>query len=83
MPVAGPVADDPTPTSPLMPHEHDESPEIASGARSKVMRQAQRDVAEGRVDTEARTTAVRHFERAQRQTPAHAVRARRGRKEPT
>ncbi len=82
MPVAGPVSDDPTPTSPLMPHEHDESPEIAPGARSGVVRQAERDIEEGRVDTEARSRAARNFERAERAAPAHAVRVR-GRKEPT
>jgi hypothetical protein len=82
MPVAGPVTDDPRPTSPLLPHEHDESAEIAPGPRPDVIRRAHRDVAEGRVDTEARSHAVRNFERAERQSPAaHGVRARRGRKD--
>jgi hypothetical protein len=83
MPVSGPDTDDPTPRSPLLPHEHDESPEIAPGSRSKVMRRAQRDIVEGRVDTEVRSNAVRHFERAAREAPAHAVRVRRGRKDST
>lgn len=83
MAVAGPDTDDPRPTSPLLPHEHDESPELAPGSRPAVIRRAQRDLAEGRVDTEARTGAVRHFERAARrdQAPAHAIRVRRGRKD--
>jgi hypothetical protein len=83
MPVAGPDNDDPRPASPLLPHEHDESPETTSGSRPTVIRRAQRDLAEGRVDTEARSSAVRNFERAGRRTktPAQAVRVRRGRKD--
>lgn len=82
MPVAGPVSDDPTPNSPLLPHEHDESPEVAPGPRSTRIEQAQRDLAQGRVDTEARSNAARHFDRAaNNRTPAHSVRDRRGRKD--
>jgi hypothetical protein len=83
--VAGSKGDEPPLTSPLLPHEHDESPETTPGAREKVMKRAHRDLAEGRVDTEARSNAVRHFERAERRhpAPAPAVRVRRGRKDET
>ncbi len=83
MPVAGPVIDDPRPDSPLLPHEHDESPELAPGPRATLIKRAQRDLAQGRVDTEARSNAVRHFERAARSNEAlaHSVRVRRGRKD--
>jgi hypothetical protein len=82
MPIAGPVTDDPTPDSPLLPHEHDESPEVAPGPRPTRIKQGQRDLAQGRVDTEARSDAVRHFERAvQDRATAHSVRDRRGRKD--
>jgi hypothetical protein len=82
MPVVGPDSDDPRSSSPLLPHEHDESPEVASGSRAKIIKRAQRDIAEGRVDTEARSDAVRNFQRAERSdAPAEDVRVRRGRKE--
>jgi len=82
MRVAGPVTDDPTRDSPLLPHEHDESPELAPGPRHTRIKHGQRDLAQGRVDTEARSNAVHHFERAtQDRTAAHSVRNRRGRKD--
>jgi len=84
MPVAGPVTDDPRPDSPLLPHEHDEAPEPGVGPRANIIKRAHRDLAEGRVDTEARSNAVRNFERAARnEAAAPAVRVRRGRKDQT
>jgi len=80
--VAGPVTDGPTPALPLLPHEHDESPELAPGPRHTRIKQGQRDLAQGRVDTEARSNAVHHFERAmQDRTAAHSLRDNRGRKD--
>ncbi len=82
MHVEGPVTDDPKPHSPLLPHERDESPEVAPGPRATRIKQGERDLAQGRVDTEARSNAVRHFERAAHdRLPAHSVRDRRGRKD--
>jgi hypothetical protein len=83
MRIAGPQTDELAHRSPLLPHEHDESPEVSTGPRANVVRRAQRDLAEGRVDTEARSTAVRHFERAAHNTvgPTQVVRANRGRKD--
>src|SRR5512138_3135307 len=82
MPVAGPVTDDPKPDSPLLPHEHDESPEVALGPPAARIKQGHRDLVQGRVDTEARSNAVRHFERATKdRMAAHSARDRRATKD--
>ena len=52
------------PRTPLLPHEHDESPEPAASEPSPVERQAHDDVARGLVDTERRQDAVKVFERS-------------------
>ena len=53
-----------SPSAPLLPHEHDESPEPASSAPGPIERQAHDDVARGLVDTDRRRDAVKVFERS-------------------
>ena len=52
---------------PTLPHEHDESPEVATSPDA-VLVQAHRDVARGLVNTDLREEAGRAFDRAPRKT---------------
>lgn len=54
-------------TSPMLPHEHDESPEDATAADPRAV-QAEADVARGLVDTEARQEATDIFNARRRKS---------------
>ncbi len=51
------------PDAPPLPHEHDEHADAPAPPRAPIV-QAQRDLAEGRVDTDLRRKASEVFERA-------------------
>ena len=49
------------PKAPLLPHEHDESPELSSASPQSVEVQAHADLARGLVETDRREDATRVF----------------------
>jgi hypothetical protein len=54
--------------TPLLPHEHDESPEAPISSPGPLAVQAHADVARGLVDTDRRQDARRYFDAAARRS---------------